>query len=801
MGVRSRTILVVSVISIVLWFAMESAGSVYAFRAADEADTRGAVAGLNGSAAAIAAEQKRLVAICGDWAPWDDSYQFVQVPSDSYIRKNLPDDTLLNLDIDFVIFTDDTGRIVYSKSLDPLSKSQADLPDGLRRYLGSEPDFVHMKDPRATVSGGLSLPDGAYLIAAQPISSSDFSAVPNGTIIMGYRIRPETLASIEKLTARRLDIFSSVAPMPADVRSAWAAFTLAKRQITTMPDSRRIFAYTLVRGIVGTPGLVLRVEAPRTARATARGELVGVGLVMTLFGLVMVGVLAVALDRMVLRRLTRLSTAVREIGRSTAGGRKLPVQGDDEIGGLAVEINKMLDELNRFQEEMSYLVEHDPLTGLYNRRHFERELQRQIDEHARMGASGAVLWFDLDHFKDINDTLGHAMGDELLRVFGEHLQSVTRAESVVARLGGDEFGMLIPHASVTEALGAAARLVKGFSGRTFSAGEHEVTVSASAGVVIYPEHGQSTSELLARADIAMYDAKSRGGNQVVKYDSEDAIRTDIAIRMEAAETIREALREDRFLLHAQPIRSSATATRQGFELLLRLRDADGKLVFPGDIISTAERLGLISDIDRWLAQRAIRLLALAQTEGHDVQFAINLSGSAFGDSTLLEVIRTEFAATGVEPERLIIEITESTTIADIAAARRFILALREIGCRFSLDDFGSEESSYYYLKHLPIDFLKIDGSLVTGMTTHPSDAPFVSAIVETCRGLNIQTVAEYVESEQDYDAINLAGVDFVQGYHVGVPEPLDVYLGDAFAESGRGWDNLIEGEAAVGAAE
>lgn len=260
-------------------------------------------------------------------------------------------------------------------------------------------------------------------------------------------------------------------------------------------------------------------------------------------------------------------------------------------------------------------------------------------------------------------------------------------------------------------------------------------------------------------------------------------------RLEAAEWILAAIHNDRFLLYAQPIRSSAGDGTQTFELLLRMHDEHGNLVLPAAIIPTAERLGLIRDIDRWVARRAIRLLALAQEESRDVQFAINLSGCAFSDAALLDVIRGEFDATGASPERLIIEITETTAIADIEGALRFILSLKKIGCRFSIDDFGSGASSYYYLKHLPVDFLKIDGSLVIGMTTDSADAYFVQAIIEMCRGLKIRTVAEYVENEHVLDAINQVGVDFVQGYFVGMPEPLDVYLGDRFAESTHAWED------------
>jgi len=790
MGIRSRTIALVTATSLALFLAMGSVASLYATRTADETDTRDTIGVLDSSSAAIAAERKRLVTLCADWAPWDDSYAFVKRPTDEYVENNLPDGVMVNLGIDFMAFADASGRIVYAKALDPDTRQTANLPDGLARYLATQPGLLHISDPHEAVSGALSLPEGPFLIAAQPIGKSDYSAPPDGTLIVGFRVDEDALSVIRDLTRRPVAIYSSVSPtLPADARSAGASLGKPGASDVVVPGKTTIVAYRMIPGIEGQQGLVMAVTTPRTAYLESRSAIVGWGLAMTVFGIGIVGALALTLDRTVLRRLTGLSSAVADIERSTDAHSRLPVSGRDEISGLAVGINRMLEELDKTQSEMAYLVDHDPLTGLYNRRYFENELDREIEEHQRLGVQGAILWFDVDHFKEINDTLGHQTGDELLNAFGRHLLEETRAYCTVARLGGDEFGMLIPHVKGPDAVRAAGRLIAGISSRTFLAGDHDLRVSVSAGVVLYPEHGDKTTDLLARADIAMYDAKAKGGNLVVAYAPGEAGQSDMAARVDAADRILLAMREDRFVLYAQPILGSAGDAARCFELFLRMRDEHGELVFPADIIPTAERLGIIGEIDRWVARRAIRLLALAQADDPDVQFSINFSGAAFSDAALLDVIREEFEQTSASPKGLIIEITESTTIANIEAATTFIRAIREIGCRFSLDDFGSVASSYYYLKHLPVDFLKIDGSLVTGLATDSADANFVRTIVEMCRGLDIRTVAEYVENEQAMHAISATGVDFVQGYYVGVPEPLDVYLGQKFSEPARAWSH------------
>ena len=788
MGIRFKVIALIVGTALVVGLATGAVAAIYQVQTSNWTDTRETVAVLDSSAAALGSEQERLARDCGDWAPWDDSYEFVKHPTSAYVDSNLTDDTLVSLGIDFMVFVDTSGRIVYSKAVDPTTSQVASIPTGLVRYIATNPALLHLANPMAAMSGALSLPEGPYLIAAQPISKSDFSTAPDGTIVMGLRIGDKVLAKMQKITRQSMSVYSSTSrTLPGEAVSARASLGKPGTRYVTVLGKRTINAYEMVGGIRGEPQLMIGVSVPRTAYSESRSQLIYWGLGLMAFGIALVALLGMVLDKMVLRRLTMLSAAVGDIERSTDATTRIAVSGDDEIGSLGVGINRMLDELGRSQAEMAYLVDHDPLTGLYNRRYFENELRREIDEHQRLGAQGAILWFDLDHFKEVNDGLGHAVGDELLEVFGEYLRSETRSYCTVARLGGDEFGMLVPHVQGSAAIRAAVRLIDGFSSRTFTAGGHELGVSASAGVVLYPEHGNQTNDLLARADIAMYDAKARGGNQVVAYVPDDVRQTDMTQRLEASERILGAMREDRLVLYAQPMRSLTSDSPQCFELFLRMRDEHGELIFPADIIPTAERLGIIRELDTWVARRAIRLLGLARDENRDVQFAINLSGAAFGDATLLDVIRDEFDITGASPERLVIEITEATTIANMEQAIEFIRALRAIGCRFSLDDFGSQESSYYYLKHLPVDFLKIDGSLVADLATDSGDANFVHAIVEMCRGLQIQTVAEYVETEKSMDAASQSGVDFVQGFAVGKPEPLDVYLGDRFAESGRAW--------------
>ena len=386
------------------------------------------------------------------------------------------------------------------------------------------------------------------------------------------------------------------------------------------------------------------------------------------------------------------------------------------------------------------------------------------------------MWFDLDHFKEINDSLGHAAGDELLITLGQLLLSETREYCLLARLGGDEFGMLIPRASQAEAEATAQRILDVMNSHAFTVADHEVRIGASVGIVTFDGETETADDLLAGADLAMYHAKSSGRNRAVVYTSRDEWRTEMTERIGLSAAIVTALREERFDLYAAPTLNLADNTTGSYELLLRMHAEDGSIVMPASIIPTAERIGLIRDIDRWVIGRAIAILADEHSAGRDTRLNVNVSGAAFSDPVLLKIAMAEFEQTGVDPSRLTIEITETSAISDVTRAQSFIGHLRELGCRFALDDFGAGVSSFYYLKNLAIDDLKIDGSLIRALADNSADSHFVRAIIEMCRGLGVRTVAEYVEDAEVLQLVTELGVDCAQGDAVGVPMPIDHYL-------------------------
>ncbi|MBA3748935.1 MAG: EAL domain-containing protein, partial [Solirubrobacterales bacterium] len=430
------------------------------------------------------------------------------------------------------------------------------------------------------------------------------------------------------------------------------------------------------------------------------------------------------------------------------------------------------------QQQLRQMADHDPLTGLLNRRSFERELNSHVARVARYGPAGAVLVIDLDYFKYLNDSQGHSAGDELIVRIARALRARLRDSDALARLGGDEFAILLPHEDEHEAQTVAQALLEIVSEQTNPEllGDHR-RITASIGIARFDDgDGLTAEEIMVNADLAMYDAKEAGRGRFARYRTEQHERPKIESRMKWATKINQAIAGGGFELLAQPIVPLRGSQPTQYELLLRMRDGRGGLIVPGSFLHVAERLGLIREIDRWVTHRAIDMLAEQRAEGRELRFEINLSGHTIGDDELLELIERRLHETGVPADRLIFEITETAAIANIARAARFAERLSELGCRFALDDFGAGFGSFYYLKHLPFDYLKIDGEFVRHCATNETDRILISAVVQIARGMGKRTIAEFVTDQETLEVLTRLGVDYAQGFRVGRPAPLEAHL-------------------------
>ncbi len=495
--------------------------------------------------------------------------------------------------------------------------------------------------------------------------------------------------------------------------------------------------------------------------------------------------LAVLLLYSVARPLRRLASYLGEIHTGDADTIPEDLHGLVNIQELENVRHALNDYKNRLlsaaatleekNKELLHLTYHDPLTGRYNRRAFEARLQRAIETAVVEGKRHALCYIDVDQFKVVNDTCGHVAGDELLKQVSALLDRGIRDSDMLARLGGDEFGVLLESCDLEKAADHAEAMRLKVRKHRFVWQDKPFDISISIGLVPITAESVSKEEVLKNADAACYVAKDSGRNRLQIYQQHDKEVAQRYGEMQWVSRIQQALEANRFELHGQLIRSTGRKPELAhYEVLVRLCDPNGQLVPPMAFIPAAERYNLMQSIDQWVIRHALELLAAYNKKGRlgDVALAINLSGQSLGNDEVMAAIRHAIEETGVAPGSLCFEITETAAITNLAAASRFIHQLRQLGCRFSLDDFGSGLSSFGYLSNLEVDYIKIDGHFVKNILVDPLSRSIVDAINRIGHVMGISTIAEFVESDEISAALEKLGIDYVQGFGIHKPEPL-----------------------------
>ncbi|MEP0778530.1 EAL domain-containing protein [Microcoleus sp. ZQ-A2] len=456
---------------------------------------------------------------------------------------------------------------------------------------------------------------------------------------------------------------------------------------------------------------------------------------------------------------------------------------DNQIIG-AVLVLRDVTVARHIEQQLSWQASHDALTGLVNRREFENCLQKAVLSAKASDQQHALCYLDLDQFKLVNDTCGHIAGDELLRQVTALFQSQVRTSDTLARLGGDEFGLLLFHCPLDAALRVASKLLGQLQEFRFVWQDKTFSIGVSIGLVAIDANTQSMTSVMSAADSACYAAKNKGRNRVQVYQADDRELAIQQSQMQWVTRLTQALEENRFRLYYQSIvpsrQTSSLATH--YEILLRLVDEQGNLVSPMAFIPAAERYNLMPAIDRWVIRTLFTSLGQHYREnrnpchfledGCDCLYAINLSGTSLNDEQFIDFVREQLALYQVPPQVICFEITETVAIANLRQAAQFMRSLKQVGCRFALDDFGSGMSSFAYLKNLPVDYLKIDGGFVRQIVDEPTDLAMVEAINHIGHVMGLQTIAEFVENEAILEKIAAIRVDYAQGYGISQPRPL-----------------------------
>ena len=662
---------------------------------------------------------------------------------------------------------------------------------------------------------GISLPSVAVWLLRrdQPDWKRPWRA-PRGTVTLGALAAAGWLVST-LLGFRQFSlpvvIFGLALAYSGCIFYAWRR--LSDRRAAGLPRTAwslhvKLTGAMLVVMVLDGSGYLLAVSSAGTRSAVMVAVLedifVAVAILTVTVGLVLPGMIAhsvtevaAAANRLSAGTLLQLTYALDALGRgdldqarATTDVTPVEVTSRDEVGAMAVAFNGMqrsvaeaaraLDSarlaLTKSRGDLEYMATHDSLTTLPNRWHIEMEIGRIVDGCADGQRDCAVVAIDLDGFKFINDSRGHAAGDSVLRSVAALFRSHLRRSDFIGRLGGDEFAAVLPDTAIDDARSVMVSMLTALRAHPIVLDDGStVRVTGSAGLAsLCPEDPQTAQDLLIQADIAMYQAKDSGRDRIALYSSLDPGQADLMARHTWVERIQDALENDKFVLLVQPLMRLATNEVDHYEVLLRMKDHDGSLILPGRFLPAAERSGLINRIDRWVIAEACRMLAAEQIAGRPVHFAVNVSGTSMSDLGVAEAI--ELAVAGLpNPGGVIIEVTETAAITDLQRAKAFATRMARIGCQFALDDFGAGYGSFYYLKHLPFDYLKIDGAFVGGLLTHRSDEVLVRSLVQVARELGKKTVAEFVEDAATLNKLRELGVDYAQGFHVGRPRQMAVH--------------------------
>jgi PAS domain S-box/diguanylate cyclase (GGDEF) domain len=418
------------------------------------------------------------------------------------------------------------------------------------------------------------------------------------------------------------------------------------------------------------------------------------------------------------------------------------------------------------QEQLEYLAMHDSLTGLFNRHYFEESLKHTYADSVRTDRQHGLIYIDLDYFKVINDTFGHHEGDEVLRQISTLLNSRVRSSDLLSRLGGDEYALLVHDVSESGLKEIAVEFQGLVNDFTYQINGQRLKLGCSIGLSMVDGKASNAEDYLMQADIALYVAKGRGRNLIHRYNPNDSESEDLRTRVNWAQRVREAVADDRIILQYQPIFDVAKSSIAYHEALVRMIGEDGEMIYPSSFIPPMESTGEMHFLDRWIVKLAIRSLSEIENLEH---IAINLSAQAFNDESLVPIIVEALNEWKVDPACITFELTESASLLNLNATKKIVENLHTIGCSFAIDDFGSGFSSFAYLKELPADYIKLDGSFIRHLHEDEVDKVLAKSLIQVVQAMGKKAVAEFVENEAIFNILQEFGVDYVQGYHIGRP--------------------------------
>ncbi|MBD0378786.1 EAL domain-containing protein [Paenibacillus sedimenti] len=725
-------------------------------------------------------EYTNLGAITINYAGWDDTYNFVARPTipgnnDPYLTVNYTDSLYTSSRLNMTLLMNNSKQIYFGKAYDYANNLPLEYPSSMINMLMKEHASFFEQPDASSRKQGLLIVDKQPLIAASyPVLTSNNEGPVHGTLVFARFLDSNYIRYISE----KADIPMTISIVDPSFRppAQATAITISKNRsfpFWTESDESTIKSFTLLPDVDNKPAILLQFMKPRELYQEAQRSIMFYMFFFGLSGLVFFFIISYVLQRTIFARLNHTIGGMNVIKTKQDFSIRIRESGRDEITQLEKSFNHMMSSLEKSQNEIQYQANHDKLTNLANRKAFFEYLEDRIRHSQQVNSSFAVIFIDLDRFKLINDTMGHHMGDLLLKEVSVRLRRCIKEGEFLCRLGGDEFCIISQAVHDFGQIDHLAKVIKETINAPYVLGGYHASISASIGISLYPEHGTDSESLLHHSDMAMLDVKETGKNNYRWFsDTIEDIRTR---RMLIEQFLKDAINGEELTLHYQPKWDLVQNKIAGVEALLRWTNPQLGHVSPYEFIPIAESSGIINDMGEWIMRTACRQFVAwqKQSPGMSLIVAINISGVQLLQPNFIERIQGVFTDENVDPCHFELEVTESFAIENFEEVINILVELRNLGFMISIDDFGAGYSSMKYVCQLPIQCMKIDKTLIDQLADNVRSQVVVSTLIEMAHRLKLTVVAEGVELPEQLHLLRTYRCDQIQGFLISKPVPAD----------------------------
>ncbi|MDX1901409.1 MAG: EAL domain-containing protein [Gammaproteobacteria bacterium] len=811
MKLRNKILIAISIVWVVFLGFTYASSKLFLIRSFIKLEQQHTDQDLGRVDQALGQNNNALYTFTSDWAHWDDLYSYIQGKMPQFIPGNMNMTAYLNSTINLITFWTLSGQLAAGAAIDTDKGEIIAYPKGLNQFIYPTSLLLDRKDVKNEIHGYILLPDGVMMIAAASITNGEKTLPPLGAMITGRFLSPKILQTIEDQTKLSLKLFPlNHIPTNSDLFKVFQLIANNQSGHTSENvDEKTLHGYTLIRDIYNKPIAMFQLTAPRSIYLTGV-EAINYYLISFIVLAIAFSALILWLLRMlVVRRLEKLNHDVADISATNALSRRVDASGKDELSTVSGEINRMLSiieasqgklelrveertqelkqtnvkleqeiqerkaveqELIIHKEHLIRLAHYDGLTGLPNRIFFNTMLNKSMTHASHNKKKLAILFIDLDRFKNINDAFGHTIGDQVLKEVGKRFSGILRSGDILARLGGDEFIILLQNIEDTKFASTIAEKLIEVCTKAIKVSAHEFFLTASIGICIYPDDGTTLEDLQRNADMAMYRAKRGGGGVFLYFTQEMDLEAHEHVKLEAA--LRKGIANNEFILHYQPKLALIEGLITGVEALIRWESPELGMISPAKFIPLAEETGLILQIGEWTLREACRACKNWQNAGYrPIQVAVNLSPKQFRHQDIAGLVSTILKETQLDARWLQLEVTETAVMDNVNIGVDKLNDIKKMGVSIAMDDFGTGYTSISYLKQFPISVLKIDQSFVKGIPDSKDDVAITSGVIALAHSLGMHVVAEGVETAEQLQFLADHECDYVQGYYLSRPLP------------------------------